>query len=112
MKPVVLLVSAPNARTARRLSEVLVDERLAACVTEVPGAVSFYRWKGRVERSTEHLLLIKTLQPRLKVLLQRITTLHPYDVPEILALPVVAGNADYLDWLRAATAAPRRPRVR
>ncbi|MBL0350359.1 MAG: divalent-cation tolerance protein CutA [Elusimicrobia bacterium] len=112
MKTVVLLVSAPNARTARRLAEALVEERLAACVTDVPGAVSVYRWKGKVERTSEHLLLIKTRRPRLTDLVRRIKTLHPDDVPEILALPVVGGNSDYLDWLRTSTASPPRSRAR
>lgn len=111
MKTVVLLVSAPNARTARRLAEALVEERLAACVTDVPGAVSVYRLKGKVERTSEHLLLIKTRRPRLTDLVRRIKTLHPDDVPEILALPVVGGNSDYLDWLQTSIASPPRSRA-
>jgi periplasmic divalent cation tolerance protein len=76
-----------------------VEARLAACVSVVPGLRSYYRWQGEMETSDEYLLLIKTsreLFPELKLELERI---HPYEVPEILALPVVGGSENYLNWL-------------
>ncbi|HMU74181.1 MAG TPA: divalent-cation tolerance protein CutA [Elusimicrobiota bacterium] len=112
MKPVLLLVSAPKGPAGRRLARALVEERLAACVTAVPGAASVYRWKGRVERTAEELLFIKSARPRLPALFRRIKALHPYDVPEILVWPVAGGNADYLAWLGAAVAASGRARIR
>jgi periplasmic divalent cation tolerance protein len=95
----VVLITAPSARSAARLSRALVEERLAACVSEVPGVRSRYRWKGRVETSTERLLIAKTDRRRLRALTARVRRLHPYSVPEIIALPIVGGHAGYLRWV-------------
>lgn len=104
MKPaVIVLVTAPDARSARRLSDALVGERLAACVTVVPGARSTYRWKGKVERAREAVLLIKTRASLAKRLERRVRELHPYDVPEILAIRPATGEARYLSWIEEST---------
>ncbi|MBK8575522.1 MAG: divalent-cation tolerance protein CutA [Elusimicrobia bacterium] len=95
---VVVLMTAPNARVSRRLAASLVAERLAACVNIV-GVRSLYRWQGKLEKSVEHLLLAKTTRARLPALMRRVKILHPYTVPEIVALPVRGGNASYLSWL-------------
>lgn len=86
---------------AQNLSKVLVDKRLAACVQIVGPITSTYHWEGQVEISKEWLCLIKSKQSLYEQLEQAIKKNHPYDVPEILSLPVMDGNADYLDWLHA-----------
>lgn len=99
-KPAVLvMVTAPHLRASKRLAKVLVTERLAACVTFSRGWRSLYRWRGKIEESSEHLLLIKTLRARLPNVIRRVLALHPYAVPEIIALPIRAGNPSYLSWL-------------
>ena len=103
MRAVVVLVTAPDLRVARRLADALVGERLAACVTALPGARSTYRWKGKVERAREVVLMIKTRASLAKRVERRVRDLHPYDVPEILALPVAAGEARYLRWIGEST---------
>ncbi|MDR7537854.1 MAG: divalent-cation tolerance protein CutA [Armatimonadota bacterium] len=97
--PVVVLVTAGRAEEAERLAQALVVEHLAACVNVVPGVQSVYRWQGEVERATEWLLVIKTVQPALPAVIERIKSLHSYTVPEVLALPVSAGSDAYLAWL-------------
>ena len=100
--PYRLLVSAcPDAESAERIATVLVEERLAACVTALPGARSVYRWQGTVERADECVLLIKARADDYPALERRLLALHPYAVPELLALPVLAGNPAYLAWLEA-----------
>jgi len=103
VKAAILLVTAPDARSAARLSDALVGERLAACVTVVPGARSTYRWKGKIERSREAVLLVKTRAALVRRVERRVRELHPYDVPEILALPVASGEKRYLRWLGEST---------
>ncbi|HTN51294.1 MAG TPA: divalent-cation tolerance protein CutA [Anaeromyxobacter sp.] len=100
----VVLVSAPTAEKAAELARALVEERLAACGNVVPGLRSIYRWEGKVHDEAEALLLLKTTRSRLERLRERILALHPYQVPEVLALPVEAGSEAYLAWLAAQTA--------
>ena len=95
----IVLTTASSVDEARRLARMLVDERLAACVSLVPSVESIYRWQGKVEEATETLLLIKTTAERLAHLETRMLTLHSYDTPELLVLPVEAGSAPYLRWL-------------
>lgn len=96
---IVVLCTIGAADDAEHLARQLVERRLAACVNLVPGLVSIYRWKGRVERDEERLLVIKTGASRFEELKAAIVALHPYDVPEIVALPVSAGHEPYLAWL-------------
>jgi periplasmic divalent cation tolerance protein len=98
---VVVLSTAPSAEEAERIATALVDRRLAACVNLVPGVVSIYRWQGARQRESEVLLLIKTRSEKLPALKEALTELHPYDVPEAVALPVADGLAPYLAWLDA-----------
>ncbi len=105
----VVPVTAPG-RAAPGLARALVDRRLAACVHLVPGLRSVYRWRGRVEEARETLLVIKTAAPRLQALLATVEELHPYDVPEAIALPVVGGLENYLAWVRENSRAVTRPR--
>ena len=94
----VVLCTAPPDR-AEHLAEALVKQRVAACVNVLPGVRSFYHWQGKLERDDEQLLVIKT-QPRLwSRLKETVRRLHPYEVPELIALPVAAVSGDYLHWL-------------
>ncbi len=99
-EPLVGLTTCPDGAVAGRIAQALVSERLAACVNEIPGLTSTYIWEGRVQRETEVLLLIKTTRDRWQALEQRVKELHPYELPELIALPVCAGSAAYLEWLR------------
>lgn len=97
---VVALTTVGKAADAERVARALVERRLAACVNVVPGVVSTYRWKGEVERDDEHLLVVKTRADRVAALREALVTLHPYELPELVVLPVEAGHAPYLDWVR------------
>jgi periplasmic divalent cation tolerance protein len=103
----VVLVTAPEER-ARDLGRTLVGERLAACVNVIPGVTSIYTWEGRREESVESLLVIKTQAERYADLERRVRELHPYSVPEVLALPVEAGAPDYLRWVHDSVAVEGR----
>ncbi len=96
----VVLVTAPDAEVAERLARGLVEERLAACVNLIPGIRSFYRWEGAVRDDAEVLLVVKTRTDRLEALASWLQELHPYELPEILGLPVIGGSQAYLDWIR------------
>jgi periplasmic divalent cation tolerance protein len=96
-----LLSACADASTAEQIATALVEEGLAACVTLLPGARSVYRWQGRLERADECVLLIKARAADYPALERRLLELHPYAVPELLALPVLAGNPAYLAWLEA-----------
>ena len=98
---IVVLSTCANAEDAGRIAGLLVDKRLAACVSVVPGLRSYYRWQDRVETSDEMLLVIKTSRELFAALQSELEKIHPYDVPEILALPVVEGSENYLNWLGA-----------
>lgn len=88
---------------AERIARALVEDRLAACVQILGPITSLYRWQGAPETSEEWLCLIKSRQERYAQIEEAIRRLHPYEVPEILAVPVVAGSGDYLAWLEAET---------
>ena len=100
---VVVLMTAPDADGAGRMAGVLVDEQLVACVNIVPGLRSIYRWQGKACDESEVLCLMKTRLDLFPALRERIATLHPYQVPEIIALPLAAGSAPYLGWIRTST---------
>jgi len=96
---VVIYVTVGSAEEGDRLARALVEEKLAACVNRVKAIESVYRWQGNVERSAEELLMIKSRRDLFPALEKRVRELHSYSVPEIIALPVVAGSAAYLSWL-------------
>jgi periplasmic divalent cation tolerance protein len=98
-EPLVVLCACPDDATADRIARELVAERLAACVNRIGGMRSIYRWKGDIQDEPEALLVIKTTSTRYQALELRLMALHPYEVPEIMALPVRAGAERYLDWL-------------
>jgi len=99
----VVLVTVPSPDEAAQIARTLVEERLAACGNVVPAIRSIYRWEGRLQDDAEALLVLKTSRGRFEALRDRVLALHPYDVPEVLALPVEAGNAAYLAWIAAET---------
>jgi len=94
-----VLVTAPDLKTARALAKAALSARLIACANLVPKIESHYRWQGKLESSAEVLLLLKTTKARLAALEKLVLTLHPYDTPEFLVLPVNAGSRQYLAWL-------------
>jgi periplasmic divalent cation tolerance protein len=96
---VVALSTVGTAEHAERIARALVERRLAACVNVVPGVVSVYRWKGEVCRDEERLLVIKTRRERLDALREALLGLHPYELPELVAVPIEAGYEPYLAWL-------------
>lgn len=99
----VVLVTAPDSACAEALAHALVEERLAACVNVVPGVRSFYRWEGRIQEDAEFLLVAKTRAEHLDALAARVDALHPYDLPEVLALSATEGSDAYLDWVLRET---------
>jgi periplasmic divalent cation tolerance protein len=105
----ILLVfcTCPDRRTALDLTTHLVEKRLAACVNISAPITSVYRWQGKVERSEEYLLSIKTSAARYTELEQEIRKRHPYELPEIIAVPIEQGLTDYLKWVEQCTNAPR-----
>ena len=102
--PIVVLTTCPDDGVAARIARDLVESGLAACVSRVGPVHSTYRWQGAIQDEPEVLLVIKTLGARYSELEMRLKSLHPYQVPEIIALPVSAGSVDYLRWLREAVA--------
>lgn len=101
----VVLCTCPDEATASGIATALLAEELAACVNCVAGIRSMYRWEGQIRDDTEVLLVIKTTSARYEALETLVRARHPYELPEIIALPVVAGARDYLDWIRQATGA-------
>lgn len=100
---IVVLITAPGADKAAEIGRALVEERLAACANIVPGVRSIYRWEGKLQDDAEVLMLVKTRAALFEKLRERVVALHPYSVPEVLALPVAAGAQPYLDWIASAT---------
>lgn len=101
-KHFVVQCACPDETTALRLARTLVEERLAACAQLLPCG-SVFRWNGKVQEESEILLLLKTSAARWEALEARLRALHPYELPEIIALPILAGSADYLGWIDAET---------
>ncbi|MFL6417043.1 MAG: divalent-cation tolerance protein CutA [Bryobacteraceae bacterium] len=102
---VVLFCTCCNETEARQIAEALVESRLAACVNLLRGIQSVYRWEGQVETAHEVLLIVKSRAEHFDALQTRITELHSYTIPEIIALPITAGSEKYLNWIREETAA-------
>lgn len=99
----IVFVTAPDAATGERIGRAIVQENLAACVNILPGVLSIYRWQGEIETASEVLLLLKTTAARIDALRERIVELHPYEVPEFLAVDVADGLPSYLEWVRGNT---------
>ncbi len=107
-----MLVTCGSAKEARRIARALVEKRLAACgnILEAP-VRSIYRWKGKVEAAKEFLLIIKSSRTRFTALEREVKRHHGYDVPEIIALPIVVGSSDYLRWVAECVSPGGRSRL-
>jgi periplasmic divalent cation tolerance protein len=99
---VVVLVTAPSADSAAEIARALVEEGLAACGNVIPGIRSIYRWEGEIHDDAEAMLVLKTERRLVDALKKRLPTIHPYQVPELLVLPVEDGLGPYLEWLAAS----------
>jgi periplasmic divalent cation tolerance protein len=110
MSVVVCYCTCPDAGVAERIADALVSARLAACVNILPGVRSVYRWQEAVERADELLLLIKTTFDQVEPLTALVVSLHPYELPEVLAVEVAAGSPGYLDWVIGNSSGGTPPR--
>lgn len=102
---VVIFITAGTNEEARKVAEVLLKRRKAACVNIVPGVSSFFWWQGKLDSAQEILLIVKTRASLVNEIVSLVREVHSYDVPEVIALPIVGGNQDYLEWI--ASIAPR-----
>ncbi|KAH7302174.1 hypothetical protein KP509_23G059600 [Ceratopteris richardii] len=102
---IVVYVTVPNKDAGKELANSIINSRLAACVNQVPGVESTYLWEGKVETDSEVLLIIKTRESLLESLTQHVIQNHKYDVPEVIALPIIGGNPSYIKWLEESTKA-------
>lgn len=103
MGTILVISTLPDYEHAEKLARVLIDQKLAACVNILPAATSVYRWQGKVETARETIVLIKTTMERYPALEAAIKTQHPYELPEIIAVPLVAGLPAYLAWVETET---------
>jgi len=97
-----VVCTCPTHSAATGIATALLEERIAACVNQVPGIKSMYRWEGRVKQDDEVLLLIKTTSQMFPRLEETISKLHPYELPEIIGVPLSAGTDAYLNWIKSA----------
>ena len=103
LKPVVVLITAPDEEAAARIARALVEESLAACVNIVRGVRSVYSWHGKINDEAECLLVVKTDNALWEGLCRKVKEMHSYQVPEVIALPIIEGLPEYISWLEDAT---------
>lgn len=108
----IVMVTAPSKAVAHDLARRVLSERLVACVNVVGGVHSLFRWKGEIEEADEVVLLLKTRADRVDTLRRRVVSLHPYEVPEFVVLPIADGLEAYLGWIRAETDPRDAPEVK
>ena len=99
----VVLVTTPTKEVGEEIAQKLVASKLAACVNLLPGITSIYDWEDQIHQDTEILLIIKTRATCFEALSETVQKIHPYDVPEIVALPITSGSKNYLDWITSVT---------
>ncbi len=95
-----VFITSPDEEEAAKLARILIEQRLAACVSLIPKIRSFFLWEGKIDEQHEVLLVAKSTQPRLRELIETVQAHHSYQVPEIIALPIVEGSEKYLNWLK------------
>lgn len=96
---IIATTTTPSRESADQIALDLVQKRLAACVQIVEPLTSYYRWEGSIQKKSEHLIIIKTLKKHIPAISRSLSKMHPYDVPELIAMQVVSGSTDYLSWL-------------
>jgi periplasmic divalent cation tolerance protein len=106
MATCVCYVMAPSREEALAIGRTIVTERLAACANVMDGVASVYWWQGRLEQASEAVLILKTRAELVERLTARVKTMHSYQCPSVVALPIAGGNPEYLDWIAAETAPP------
>lgn len=99
MDYIVVFITTPQTEEAKKIADKLIREKLAACVNIIPQVNSIFWWENRVDKAEESLLVIKTKKPLLSKLITYVKQIHSYSVPEIIALPIIGGNEDYLKWI-------------
>ncbi len=102
-KYVVVFITVDSRETAKKIANKLLTERKAACVNIIPKVESHYWWQGKIENADEFMLIVKTRAALLGDLEKLVKEIHPYTVPEIIALPIIGGNSDYLEWVEKET---------
>lgn len=95
----IIFCTCPDRATAEQIAHLLIDSNLAACVNIVPGIISIYKWQGKIESADEHLLLIKSNDESYQAVENKIKAHHPYELPEIVAIPITNGLPEYLNWI-------------
>ena len=103
MEKIIVLITAASEDEAAKIGRTLVDEKLAACANIIPGIRSIYTWKGETCDDTECLMVVKTVAANFDALERRVRELHSYEVPEVIAIPIIKGSAPYLDWVEENT---------
>ena len=103
-KHIVVFITVDSQETAKKITDKLLTERKAVCINIIPKVESYYWWQGKIENANELLLIVKTRAVLLEELIALVKQNHPYSVPEIIALPIIGGNKDYLKWIEAETA--------
>ena len=103
-KHIVVFITVDSQETAQKITDKLLTERKAVCINIIPKVESYYWWQGKIENANELLLIVKTRGVLLEELIALVKQNHPYFVPEIIALPIIGGNKDYLKWIEAETA--------
>ncbi|MFA5090682.1 MAG: divalent-cation tolerance protein CutA [Candidatus Omnitrophota bacterium] len=106
MKEIIIFVTCKDKKEAGKIAAFLVEKKIAACVNIIPQIESVFRWEGKVEKSKEALLLIKSRADKLPRIFRMVKSLHSYEVPEIIALPIQAGEKRYMEWLNASVRDP------
>lgn len=96
---IIVFVTVPGLREGSRISRAILKSRLAACVNVIPGVQSMYQWEGKIVRDKEAMLVMKTTRLRYRELEQKIKKLHPYEVPEVIAIPLICGSSQYIEWV-------------
>lgn len=100
MSYAVMFSTVPSNEEAKKITDALLEEKLVACVNIIPSVESFFWWEGKIDNAKEILLIIKTVKKNVPLVTKRIKELHSYKIPEIIALPIIGGNNDYLKWIR------------